>query len=598
MRYPEMAEMVRSTMTTETWGGYNHNLRIADGESYDEQNMASDEYPVLAPRKRRGVYARPGSCQGLIEKDNLCWVDGSKFVMNGYEYEMGLSTEPEDCPKRMVGMGSYVIILPDKKYINTANTNDWGRIEAEWSSIGPVHMALCRGDGEQIDGAIEGKQAPAEPSDGQYWVDTGSTPNRLMVYSEVDAMWAEVGTTYVKLEAEGIDQAFSEGDGVEISGAENEAAELMGSHVIWARGDGYLVIIGLLPRSTDAEITIERKMPELDFVIESGNRLWGCRYGAARNGEIVNEIYASKLGDFKNWNCFQGISTDSWVGNCGSDGQWTGAANYLGYPVFFKQDHIHRVYGSMPSQYSIKDTVARGVQMGCGESLAMVNEVLIYKSRAGICAYDGSLPQEIGTALGKNRYVDAIAGSLGDKYYLSMVDEQTEEPVVFVYDMGKNIWHKEDDMRVRQWCRARNDMYCIDDTSGNILCVTGTGETDEGKVEWQFVTGELGLKQNSGFATVVMPEEKYISKLQLRLSMEPGAELRVEIAYDGEEIWHKVASLRGGNLRSFTLPIRPRRCDWMRLRLSGKGMVRVYSLIRTMEGGSDEHNHAGEVLDF
>ena len=598
MRYPEMAEMVRSTMTTETWGGYNHNLRIGEGESYDEQNMASDEYPVLAPRKRRGVYARPGSCQGLIEKDNLCWVDGSKFVMNGYEYEMGLSTEPEDCPKRMVGMGSYVIILPDKKYINTANTNDWGRIEAEWSSIGPVHMALCRGDGEQIDGAIEGKQAPAEPSDGQYWVDTGSTPNRLMVYSEVDAMWAEVGTTYVKLEAEGIDQAFSEGDGVEISGAENEAAELMGSHVIWAKGDGYLVIIGLLPRSTDAEITIERKMPELDFVIESGNRLWGCRYGAARNGEIVNEIYASKLGDFKNWNCFQGISTDSWVGNCGSDGQWTGAANYLGYPVFFKQDHIHRVYGSMPSQYSIKDTVARGVQMGCGESLAMVNEVLIYKSRAGICAYDGSLPQEIGTALGKNRYVDAIAGGLGDKYYLSMVDEQTEEPVVFVYDMGKNIWHKEDDMRVRQWCRARNDMYCIDDTSGNILCVTGTGEPDEGKVEWQFVTGELGLKQNSGFATVVMPEEKYISKLQLRLSMEPGAELRVEIAYDGEEIWHKVASLRGGNLRSFTLPIRPRRCDWMRLRLSGKGMVRVYSLIRTMEGGSDEHNHAGEVLDF
>ena len=419
-----------------------------------------------------------------------------------------------------------------------------------------------------------------------------------MVYSEVDAMWAEVGTTYVKLEAEGIDQAFSEGDGVEISGAENEAAELMGSHVIWAKGDGYLVIIGLLPRSTDAEITIELKMPELDFVIESGNRLWGCRYGAARNGEIVNEIYASKLGDFKNWNCFQGISTDSWVGNCGSDGQWTGAANYLGYPVFFKQDHIHRVYGSMPSQYSIKDTVARGVQMGCGESLAMVNEVLIYKSRAGICAYDGSLPQEIGTALGKNRYVDAIAGSLGDKYYLSMVDEQTEEPVVFVYDMGKNIWHKEDDMRVRQWCRARNDMYCIDDTSGNILCVTGTGEPDEGKVEWQFVTGELGLKQNSGFATVVMPEEKYISKLQLRLSMEPGAELRVEIAYDGEEIWHKVASLRGGNLRSFTLPIRPRRCDWMRMRLSGKGMVRVYSLIRTMEGGSDEHNHAGEVLDF
>ncbi|MGM9604000.1 MAG: hypothetical protein ACI3XG_02940 [Faecousia sp.] len=598
MRYPEMAEMVRSTMTTETWGGYNHNPRIADGESYDEKNMASDEYPIMAPRKRRGVYARPESCQGLIEKDSLCWVDGSKFVMNGYQIEMNLSTQAEDCPKKLVGMGSYVIILPDKKYINTADTTDFGNIEAEWSSIGTVHMALCRGDGEQIEGAIESKTAPVLPSDGQYWVDTGSTPNRLMVYSEVDAMWVEVGTTYVKLEAEGIEKAFSEGDGVDISGAEEAAAELMGSHVIWAKGDGYLVIIGLLAKSTDAEITIARRMPELDFVIESGNRLWGCRYGAARNGEIVNEIYASKLGDFKNWNCFQGVSTDSWVGNCGSDGQWTGAANYLGYPVFFKQDHIHRVYGSMPSQYSIKDTVARGVQMGCGESLAMVNEVLIYKSRSGICAYDGSLPQEIGAVLGKTRYVDAIAGSLGDRYYISMVDELTGVPVVMVYDIGKNIWHKEDSMRARAWCRARNDMYCIDETSGNILCVTGQGEPDEGKVEWEVITGELGLRQNSGFATTVMPEEKYISKLQLRMSMEPGAEFRVDISYDGDGIWHKVALLRGGNLRSFTLPIRPRRCDWMRLRLSGTGMVRVYSLVRTMEDGSDAQSHAGEMLDF
>lgn len=598
MRYPSMTEMVRSTMSTEVWGGYNHNLRISDGESYDEKNMSSDEYPILAPRKQRRLYAHPSNCQGLIEKDSLCWVDGSKFVMNGYDYELNLSTDPADCPKKLVGMGSYVIILPDKKYINTADTSDCGPMEAEWSSTGTVHMALCRGDGEQIEGAVESATAPELPIDGQYWVDTGSNPNRLMVYSDVDAMWVEVGTTYVKLEAEGIALEFEEGDGVSISGAETEAPELMGSHVIWAKGDGYLVIIGMLARSTDAAITISRHMPELDYVIESGNRLWGCRYGPARNGEIVNEIYASKLGDFKNWNCFQGVSTDSWVGNCGSDGQWTGAANYLGYPVFFKQDHIHRVYGSVPSQYSIRDTLARGVQKGCGESLAMVNEVLIYKSRSGICAYDGSLPTEIGAALGKERYGDAIAGALGNKYYLSMVNEQTGEPVLMVYDMGKNIWHKEDNLRARAWCRARNDMYCIDDATGKILCVTGQGEPDEGNVEWEVITGELGLKQNSGFATVVMPEEKYISKLQLRMSMEPGSDFFVSIQYDGDGVWHNAAHLTGGNLRSFTLPIRPRRCDWMRLRLSGTGMVRLYSLVRTVESASDTNQHDGEMLDF
>lgn len=598
MRYPSMQQMERYTISTEVWGGYNHNLRIAEGESYEETNMSSDEYPVLAPRKRRGIFAKPASCQGMIEKDALCWVDGSKFVMNGYEIELSLSTAAEDCPKRLVGMGSYVIILPDKVYINTADITEHGRIEAAWSSPGTVHMALCGSDAGIIDGAIESETEPVLPGDGQYWVDTGSRPNRLMVYSESEAQWNEVAATYVKLEAEGIDKAFEAGDGVSISGAEAEAAELMGSHVIWDKGDGYLVVIGMLAKAVDAAITIERRMPNMDFVIESGNRLWGCRYGAARNGEIVNEIYASKLGDFKNWNCFQGISTDSWVGSCGSDGQWTGAANYLGYPVFFKQDHIHRVYGSLPSQYSIKDTAARGVQLGSGESLAMVNEVLIYKSRSGICAYDGSLPTQIGTALGNKRYKDAVAGGLGNKYYISMVDEETGENAVFVYDMGRSLWHREDSLRARAWCRAGNDMYCIDDATGYILCATSEENTEEGKIGWEVITGELGLRKSSSYGSTAMPEEKYIAKLGLRMSMEPGAQIRVDIEYDGNGVWQKVANLQGSILRSFTLPIRPRRCDWLRLRIRGEGMVRLYSLVQTMEGGSDTNSGAGQMLDF
>lgn len=595
--YPQMSQPARSTMSTESWGGYNHNLRISEGESYDEKNLSSDEFPILAPRKARGVYAKPAACQGLIEKDSLCWVDGSKFVLNGHQIEMNLSIREADCPKKLIGMGSYVVILPDKKYINTQDETDWGNIEADWQGEA-VHLALCRGDGEQIEGAAESVTAPVAPLDGQYWVDTGSSPNRLMLYSEADAMWSEVGTTYVKLTAAGIDQAFQEGDGVQISGAEETVPELMGSHVIHAKGDGYLVIVGMLPREADTALRIERRMPNLDHVIESGNRLWGCRYGAARNGEIVNEIYASKLGDFKNWSCFEGVSTDSWVGSCGSDGQWTGAANYLGYPVFFKQDHIHRVYGSMPSQYSIRDTAARGVQLGCGDSLAMVEECLIYKSRSGVCLYDGSMPKEIGQALGQERYGQAIAGGLGSKYYLSMVSETTGEAVLFTYDLSRGVWHKEDSLRARAFARARNDIYCIDDATGFVLCLTGHGEPLEEKVEWEYISGELGLRTTSGYATVGMPEEKYIAKLQLRLNMEPGSVFRVAIEYDGSGVWQDVASLRGGNLRSFTLPIRPRRCDWLRLKLTGRGMVRVYSLIKTMEGVSDTHSHEGEMLDF
>lgn len=85
-----------------------------------------------------------------------------------------------------------------------------------------------------------------------------------------------------------------------------------------------------------------RTAPDMDFVCQCGNRLWGCRYG--NDGEKnINELYCCALGDFKNWNQYLGLSTDSWRASVGSDGVWTGAVNYLGSPVFFKENCIHRI---------------------------------------------------------------------------------------------------------------------------------------------------------------------------------------------------------------------------------------------------------------
>ena len=62
-----------------------------------------------------------------------------------------------------------------------------------------------------------------------------------------------------------------------------------------------------------------------------------------------HEIYACKLGDPWNWNCFAGLSTDSCAVTVGSDGDFTGAASYLDYILFFKADRVHIVQGrSLP----------------------------------------------------------------------------------------------------------------------------------------------------------------------------------------------------------------------------------------------------------
>ena len=74
MKYPYLSELRTSRKMIDVFGGYNHNLRIGDGEFYDMTNLSSADYPVLSPRHARGFISRPTAPQGMIAKDILCHV--------------------------------------------------------------------------------------------------------------------------------------------------------------------------------------------------------------------------------------------------------------------------------------------------------------------------------------------------------------------------------------------------------------------------------------------------------------------------------------------------------------------------------------------
>ena len=584
MQYPRLPVQSASRQTVDAFRGYNHNLRISDGEFYDMRNMTSDDYPVLSPRGKRGVYAAPENVQAMIAKDSLCYVDGTAFVINGYRVEMGLSTEAEDCPKRLVSMGAYVIILPDKKWVNTLDTTENGNMEASVTTSTDVSFSLCRIDGDEYQNVTVSATEPEEPENLALWMDTSTTPHALKQYTEASAMWVTVASTYVKISATGIGKPFETYDGVTISGVLDETlADLNASMVILAKGDDYIVVAGILDAAVtqpaeDGAVTVKREMPEMDYVIESENRLWGCRYGVAADGQVVNEIYASKLGDFKNWNCFMGVSTDSYAASCGTDGPFTGAITHLGYPLFFKENFVHKVYGNYPANFQIQTTACRGVQNGCDRSLAIVNEVLYYKARSGICVYDGSLPTECSYVLGNEAFGSAVAGGIGNKYYVSMEDGAGNWHL-FVYDTAKQMWHKEDGLHVKAFCACRGELYAIQEDTGKILTMLSPGEEPaEDNVEWMAQTGEIGIST---------PDMKYISRINLRLSLEIGAKLDISAQYDLDSEWVNVGTLYGTSLRSFSIPIRPRRCDYMKLRLSGYGGMKLYAITKTIQQGSD-----------
>lgn len=575
MKYPTLTELYTSREMIDVFKGYNHNLRIGSGEFYDMTNLSSDNYPILSPRHKRGIYATPNNPQGMVAKDSLCYVDGGDFIINEYRVPMQLTID--DKPKTLISMGAYVIIMPDKKYINTADLEDYGSIEAELSTTSTVTYELCKVDGAGYESVTTQASPPTDPQNMDMWIDTSETPHQLKQYSTTTEMWSAIATTYIKISATGIGKPFSVNDGVTISGS--DIPDLNASMVIWAKGDNFIVVTGILDKVTtqNTAITVTRKMPNMDFIIESENRLWGCRYGTALNGDIVNEIYACKLGDFKNWNCFMGISTDSYAASVGTDGQFTGAITHLGYPLFFKEGYIHKVYGNYPANYQIQTTACRGVQKGCERSLAIVNEVLYYKARSGVCAYDGSLPQEISSALGEKVYGNAVAGVLGNKYYISM-SEADESYSLLVYDTMKGMWHREDDTQARDFCNCRGDLYYIDYADKQIKTVKGTGVAETDPIKWEAVTGIIGTDS---------PDKKCISRMDVRMSLEVGTRVSFFAEYDSSGEWEHLFTMDGVKLRTFAVPIRPQRCDHLRLKIIGNGEAKIFSICKTIEQGSD-----------
>ena len=595
--FPTIPESYTTQQVTDVFQGYNHNLKIGDGEFYDMKNLTSSYYPLLANREKRGTVSTLNNPHGLLAKSKLAYIDGTNLYYGGENLTNFLSAKglviSEDekmLPKQILSMGAYIVIYPDKLYINTANYTDCGMIEASFTSGENAHISysICKADGTDYGYTAISATEPSEPKNGDLWIDTSNNIHSLKQYSETSKMWVQVATVYTKITCAGIGENFSKYDGVTISGCtapdgvgvKSQIEALNGSKIIYEKGDGYIIVIGLLDQAYTQEsgsISVKRAMPDLDFITEAQNRLWGCKYGLV-DGKTVNEIYCCALGDFKNWNQFLQLSTDSYVASVGTDGPWTGAVTHLGYPIFFKENCLHKVYISSSGAHQIVDTACRGVQKGSHNSLVVVNETLFYKSVTDICAYDGSLPGSVSPQFGTERYYDAAAGAIGDKYYVSMRDRD-DKWHLFVLDTSKGFWHHEDNTKALCFARCDGELYYIDADTNALMsagCSVGTPEND---VEWSATTGIMG------YTTI---EQKYISRFNLRMKLPIGSKADMYIQYDSDGIWHHAGHMEGTGTKTFMLPVRPRRCDHFQFKIEGTGEIRIYSFARILEQGSDE----------
>lgn len=529
--------------------------------------------------------------------------------------------------RKMVQMGAYVVVWPDKIYCNAAKLasgsamvegEDYGSLDlyntVEASNNAKIYCYLCTRDGtplntsnEHEDGAREesgrvfyGVNTPTIPlgvtvQDGDYWVQVlDSTYDNLVVSKYTSSTgWLPSSDIAVKLYHSGIGTGIKAGTSVVISGWDGIGggramrAQINRGHGVIAAGADYLIIdhafvVGAAALTmASGTVRVGTDVPDMEYVVECGNRLWGCHYGVDDNGNVINELYASALGEFRSWRQYQGLSTDSWTASRGSEGKWTGAAVLNGSPLFFKEKSMDKVFPSSSGAHQVQTISLDGVQDGCSRSLVVIDNKLYYKARVGVCVYTGNLPQHISYKLGDeaNQMGMATAGRSGKRYVLDMQKDDVRR--CYIYNIDTGLWDEEaalfspaeDETAVQACLTYQNELYY---SLGGFVWMLDRG-LDDGPNGWYAETGNLGVKTG---------KRKYVSRIRIRTNHVGSGYLDVSISYDGKSwtpIFGRLNMQSGPNL----INLFPHRCDRFRLRFAGNGKCDIQLIEYNVETGSD-----------
>ena len=110
-----------------------------------------------------------------------------------------------------------------------------------------------------------------------------------------------------------------------------------------------------------------------------------------------------------------------------------------------------------------------------------------------------------------------------------------------------------------------------------IYDLSGTYGEAESAFEWYAESGNIGY---------AVANKKTVGRMLLRLDVSPGAYARVQIAYDRDKAYTDIYTTGESGIGSVLVPVKPHRCDHFRLRICGKGQVKLISVCKTIYGGS------------
>jgi hypothetical protein len=442
---------------------------------------------------------------------------------------------------------------------------------------------------------------PTSANNGAFVIvtDSKAKTNTLYQYRTKAPKWAEYPTSYTRISSstKDITDFFKEGDVIEVS--EFGYTRVYKAVKETADEAGYIVTDTLPVYGTysclEKHMQITRKMPKgLTNIIEASNRLW------ATDSE-GKEIYACKLGDPFNWHAHMEIASDAYVITVGSGGKFTAAVSYDGYPHFFKENSILKVYGNYP--FSLYSFECPGVALGNEKSVAILNGSIIYKGVGGFFAYSGGYPEPLSddiTDICTDEYVVTAAAADNNAYYAAI--QNGVDSYVYVFEKG--FWHMHDAGKLREYKRNAIADMCF--TGRGVIAAVGKEEIDfPNELEYQGLEAKRYLATLSGLPPkgfeankthedlqwsmtsarlgLSLPQDKWYSHLIFRYASESPVD--VSITYDGKVTDEYTLSARE-TLGSESIILSPRQGEYITISMSGKGKFTLVSISRNIEGGN------------
>ena len=617
MYLPELPGLKNSRRQLRVFGGLNETFGCSEAEYAAGLNFSGRDFPALSTRTPRRKLKALADVDGMYHLNGFIVIAGGTltYTPDGGGDPVVRTGALTEGKKTLAGIGTKVLIFPDKAAFDTA-AGTLQPLGADWDGGGgsaAVEMTPCDAEGKTYAVTSWGLEEPESPSDGDVFLKVVSESSPwnadgvLEVYSSSLERWTSVTLDHCKIAADGIGAQFAQWDTVTLSGTAAAAAgfcdDLDGEKVLYDVGEDWLMVrvtpggehfygrilqtgTGAswtsldgktsLSYTAEAAVACTRRVPDLDFLTECDNRVWGCASGE-------NVIYACKLGDPTNWFSYRNTAADSYAVTVGSDGDFTGAATCMGSVLFFKENSLHKLCGSKPSDFQLSSLRCRGVAKNAAESLCVLNETLYYLSPEGVMAWDGSLPLKVSGPLDPDGLAGcqrAAAGWLDGRYYLCLDRGDTARLLVYATERG--LWHEEDPGptgRLEMLSSGRQ-LYFWDGAAlwaagpardEDEALAGGAGEA-ETAIPFRLETGDIGLEES---------EDAYLSRLVLRVDAEPGATLAVWVSCDGGP-WEKLAAATARKEKEkLRIALTPRRHDTFRLRLEGRGSLTVRSVSRS-----------------